>query len=259
MTSRAINARMFFTPVSPYEDAMRQAGDLIKFHRQTFGGCTMMADDDGVSAEQVQQVAEAVAQGAAAGAAAGATAESSSDLGFPADTPLAEMTEDQRNAYHRHMREQNKQRAREWKAVTGDRTPEQLRAELDELNRLRTERMTDAERAVEAAREEGRRLEAAKFAPRLARMAFEGALSHVDEDRRKVLLDTIDLSKVITEDGDVDTDKVRTLAATLAPGKGEAGHDFGAGRRGNGSSSTKSGVAAGAALFEARKKPTPTT
>ncbi|MCA9549786.1 MAG: glycosyltransferase family 4 protein [Myxococcales bacterium] len=46
------------------------------------------------------------------------------------------MTPEQKAAFDRHKREQNKAERARWRAVTGDRTPEQLKKELDELAAL---------------------------------------------------------------------------------------------------------------------------
>lgn len=175
----------------------------------------------------------------------------SDDLGFPRDTPVSEMTAEQKAAYDAHKREQVRKAKREWKDATGDRTAAQVKADLAELAKLRTEKMTDGERAVETAKAEGRREASLALAPQM----FDVALSHVDADRRAVLIDSIDLSKVIKEDGTIDTAKVTTLASTLAPtGKDQGGgnqYDLGGGRR---NSTTSSGVSAGAEMYQSSRK-----
>ena len=88
------------------------------------------------------------------------------------------------------------------------------------------------------------------------------ALRHVDEDRRKVLIDNTDLSRVINEDGSIDTDKVQSIAEALAPagtdGDKKRHRDFGAGDR---RTDKTSGVAAGREAYRERrgKKSTTTT
>lgn len=173
------------------------------------------------------------------------------DKGFPENTPVAEMTVEQRAAYWEHQSKKHEGRNRDLLKITGGKYGDELREQFDELGRLRTEHMSDGEKAVEQAKAEGRREASLALAPQM----FDVALSHVDEDRRKVLIDSIDLSKVLNTDGTIDTDKVTTLASTIAPAdKGQGSQrdpDYGGGkRRESGSTGVKSGVA----LYESRRK-----
>jgi hypothetical protein len=184
--------------------------------------------------------------------------EPPADPGFPKDTPVAEMTAEQQSAYYKHQARKHEERNREWLAAAGGKTAAEIKAEREELAALRTEKMTESEKAVESAREEGRQAAAREYAPKMARLAFDTALAHVDEDARQVLIDSLDLTKVITDSGDIDTAKVKTIAGTLAPAdKGKGGQrDFGGGRR---ESAGKSGVAAGGDMYSARTKKSTTT
>jgi hypothetical protein len=175
------------------------------------------------------------------------------DLGFPKDTPVAEMTAEQQSAYYKHQARKHEDRNREWLAAAGGKTAAEIKAEREELARLRTEKMTDSEKAVEAAKEEGRQAAAREYAPKMARLAFDTALAHVDEEARQVLIDSLDLTKVITDSGDIDTAKVKTIVGTLAPADKDKGgqRDYGGGRR---ESAGKSGVAAGSEMYSARTK-----
>lgn len=173
------------------------------------------------------------------------------DKGFPPNTPVAEMTVEQRAAYWEHQSKKHEGRNRDLLKITGGKYGDELREQFDELGRLRTEHMSDGEKAVEQAKAEGRREASLALAPQM----FDVALGHVDEDRRKVLIDSIDLSKVLNTDGTIDTDKVTTLASTIAPAdKGQGSQrdpDYGGGkRRESGSTGVKSGVA----LYESRRK-----
>lgn len=175
------------------------------------------------------------------------------DPGFPKDTPVAEMSDKQQAAYYKHQSRKHEERATEYRSAADGKTAAEIKAERDELAKLRTEKLTDSEKAVEAAKEEGRQQAAKEFAPKMAKLAFETALAHVDEDRRKVIVENIDLSRVITDTGDIDADKVTTIANTLAP-TGKDGstrsHDFGAGRRTPPAPGT--GVSAGRSRYEER-------
>ena len=174
------------------------------------------------------------------------------DLGFPANTPVAEMTLEQQVAYHKHQSRKHEERSKTWQTIAGGKTPEQVKADLEAAETLRKEQMTDAQRQVEEAKNQTRAATVMEVGASAARAALEFALGHDPEKNDKSsLIDTLDLSKLLTENGQVDTAKVRALVATIAPsatGQGQQ-HDYGAGYRG-GSSST--GVAAGRSRYQER-------
>lgn len=170
--------------------------------------------------------------------------------GFPENTPRAQMKPAEQIAYDAFHGRKHEQRATEYREAAGGKTAAEVKAAFDELATLKQASLTDGERAVETAKAEGRREASLAIAPQM----FDVALAHVDEDRRAVLIDTIDLSKVIKEDGTVDTAKVKTIADSLAPadkGPGGGRHDFGAGRRGG---AVKSGVGAGVDMYQSSRK-----
>lgn len=183
-------------------------------------------------------------------------ADPSSDLGFPAGTPVDQMASDQQAAYYRHQARKHEDRNKDLLKLTGGKYGDDLKADLDELATLRQSRMTDGEKAVEDAKRTAREDAQREFGPRMARIAFDAALAHIeDDDERSELIDTLNLNSVLTDEGDVDTAKVRRIVTKIAPadkGQGNERHDFGAGRRGVGA--VKTGVSAGADLFAARKK-----
>ena len=198
--------------------------------------------------------AAATAKADADTAAAREAEEAAKDNGFPKDTPRAQMKPSEQTAYDAFHGRKHEQRATEYREAAGGKTAAELKADMAELATLRTSQLTDGEKAVATAKAEGRREASLAVAPQM----FDVALAHVDEDRRKVLIDSIDLSKVIKEDGTVDTAKVKIIAENLAPADKEPGrqHDYGAGRR---ESVTKSGVAAGSDMFAASRSKSSTT
>ena len=197
---------------------------------------------------------EAVTAAAKADADTAAANEAAKDNGFPKDTPRAQMKPSEQTAYDAFHGRKHEQRATEYREAAGGKTAAELKADMAELATLRTSQLTDGEKAVATAKAEGRREASLAVAPQM----FDVALAHVDEDRRKVLIDSIDLSKVIKEDGTVDTAKVKIIAENLAPADKEPGrqHDYGAGRR---ESVTKSGVAAGSDMYAASRSKSSTT
>jgi hypothetical protein len=170
------------------------------------------------------------------------------DLGYPKDTPVKDMKPEEQIAFHKHKREQNRQQVQAWKQVTGDRTPEQLQAELAELERLRREKMTPDQQAIEDAKASTRQEVQREAGKNAARIALEVALRDLPEADRNASIDILDMSRFLTESGGVDTGKVLAAAERIAPSRGNSrGFDLGAGQRGG--SGGKSGVAAGAAMF----------
>lgn len=156
------------------------------------------------------------------------------DLGFPKDTPVAEMDAKQEAAYWRHQSKKHEQRNREWLDAAGGKSAADLKADREKRER---EQMTPAEQQLVDARKEGREAALTEVRPQFVRMAFNTALAHIEKDEeRQELIDTLDLSKFLDDKGNVDTAKVATVAQRLAPaGKGEGGrYDFGGGHRGSG-------------------------
>lgn len=186
---------------------------------------------------------------------------SSSDKGFPENTKPDDMTVDQRAAYYQHQARRHEERNKALLAITGGKYGDDLAAELADLRKIRDANLTDAQRAVEEAKREALAEATKSFGTKLAAAEFRAALAHVDGERRDQIIEGLSLEKYLTESGDVDTDKVKSYAATIAPadkGTGGGSHDFGAGRRGG--TAAKSGVSAGAEMYRSsRKKSSSTT
>jgi hypothetical protein len=187
--------------------------------------------------------------------------DSAKDKGYPANTPISAMTADQRAAYFEDKARTEENRRKELLKLTGGKYGDDLKAEMTELARLREERMSDAEKAVDEARKTVRAEVSQEYGPRMVRTAFDLLLGDMPEQERTDAIEVLDLSKFLTTDGNVDTAKVKAHAAAIAPAKdmgGSTRRDFGQGPRGN-TGAKKTGVAAGADLFAARRKPTTTT
>lgn len=156
------------------------------------------------------------------------------DLGFPKETPVAEMQPAEQAAYWKHQSRKHEGRSTEFQRLVGNRTADQLKADLAELESVRQEKLTPSEKALEEAKKAAREDTLREFTPRLAAMALHAALTTLPEDAREAFIDTVDLSKFITKNGEVDTGKVADLAKQLAPAGTEVGgtrYDYGAGRR----------------------------
>lgn len=128
----------------------------------------------------------------------------------------------------------------------------------DELEALKRSQMSDQEKAVDeariAARAEALRDVGAKLVDAEIRAASAGRMS---DEQRTVLLDGLDRSRFLTDDGDVDTAKVASFIDGIAPAKGDDGKrfpDLGQGRR---PGKVKPSVAAGRDMYEASKTKAP--
>lgn len=181
------------------------------------------------------------------------------DLGFPKDTPVAEMTLEQQVAYHRHQSRKHEQRATEYRSAAGGKSAAEVQAELEQLRR---DKMTADERAIDDAKRQAREAATSEFGPKAVRAALNVLLGDMPEEERNAEVDLLDLTKFLTADGDVDTDKVRRAAERISPadkgGDQRRRRDFGAGDRKHDKSS---GVAGGRDLFKERRggKTEPTT
>lgn len=211
--------------------------------------------DSTTTAQAAQAVTEATPATVAAATAVQAvpTARSeTTELGFPPDTPVAEMTPAERVAYDRHQREQNRARKAEWTAATGGRTAAEVKADLEELAALRLEKLTPPERAIEDARRDARAAALKETAPLLVRAEFKAAVAgRLTPEELNDLLEPMDLTKFLTPTGEVDTDKVTRYTTDHIPGGTKQWPDMGQGRRGTAAKTT--GVAAGRELAKQRQ------
>ena len=140
------------------------------------------------------------------------------DPGFPADTPVAEMTSEQQLAYWKHQSRKHERRADERKDY------DQLKAAADELAALKAASQTDAERALEQAREEARRegenLGAARYLTDAVKAKFQHLTGKSDEEVATAFAH-VNAQSFTTDQGDIDgaahTAFAATYGATAAP------------------------------------------
>ncbi len=139
----------------------------------------------------------------------------------PADAPADESDKDWKAEHEKAIAE-----ARKWEA----------RAKADhekvkELDKLQRASMTDLEKAVADAREEGRATAIREATTELVDARMEAAASgRLSEKQLAVLLDGYDRTKFLTDDGKVDAAKVAKFIEAIAPAKGTP--DLGQGPRG---------------------------
>lgn len=120
-----------------------------------------------------------------------------------------------------------------WKSLARKHESEakKLRAEAD---KLRASSQTDAEKAVETAKAEGRQAAQLEFGQRLAGAEIKAALTGVVPNPAEIVED-LNLAKYVTDDGEVDGEAVAALKKKYEgfARQGRPGPDLGQGRRGD--------------------------
>lgn len=133
--------------------------------------------------------------------------------GYPANTPLEQMSAEQREAYWRYH-------SRKWENIAKGRNDyDELRAKAAELEQLRAATATDAEKAVAAARAAGYAEATQKASTILVDAHVRAALGNrLTPDRVDALAATLDHRHFLGADGlSVDAAKVTAFADAVAP------------------------------------------
>lgn len=176
------------------------------------------------------------------------------DPGFPAGTPLEQMTPDQQIAYWKHY-------SRQHEATAKARADYDVQAEkARKFDEMQAANATEQEKAVQAAAAQARADALKETTPRLVTAEFRAATAgRLTPEQLTAALEPLDMSKFLDATGNVDVTKVATHAALLSPAgapTSPAFPDLGQGQR---PGTAAPSVAAGRAMFEAQKKPAPTT
>lgn len=158
------------------------------------------------------------------------------DHGYPADTPLEQMSAEQREAYWKHQARKHEDRNRAYGGVT----PEQVRTLTEEAERRRREQLPADQQALEKAKDDVRaELRRSEVGPARVEAAFARASAgRLDPAVLDGFLEDVDLARYLNDDGTVNTDKVTARVASLAGanggngGRGGRTPDLGQGRRG---------------------------
>lgn len=162
------------------------------------------------------------------------------DKGFPEGVPLEQMTVEQQAAYWKHYARQHEQRNKDLLDLA-DGDPDKLKEKVQGYDQLRQQQQTEQERAVEAAKAEGRQEAMDSIGPRLVAAEMRAqAAGRIGDEQLATLTSSLNASQFLDSNGDVDTDKVKSLidslvpAQTPEPGKGDGAGphpDLGQGRR----------------------------
>lgn len=233
-------------PVLSDADRLWLASTFARNHA-AYAGWTMDGSDDADN-NSSDKGDDADKNGSDKDGTGGKAEDKADDLGYPADTPVAEMTLEQQVAYHKHQSRKHEQRATAYRTAAGGKSADELKGIVTEAEQARRDKLTVDERALEDARTEGRNALLSELGPAAVRSAFDLLLpADMPQKEKDEHLDTLDLSKFLTDAHQVDTAKVRAAVGRISPDKGQGGQghqrDWGQGRRG-GSSAKPGSVSA---------------
>ncbi|MDO5619279.1 AAA family ATPase [Kocuria sp.] len=178
----------------------------------------------------------------------GGQAPADQGTGFPAETPLAEMTGEQREAYWKHQ-------ARKHEKTVKDRADyDDLKVKAEQFDQLQEASKTPDQKALDAAIAKARADTLAEVADERVRSAFQARGANIAPEALEKFLSRVNLASYIGADGTVDVDQVADSLSLLnsadtAQQRGTPRPTHQGFQRHAGASS----VAAGRALFEARQ------
>ena len=146
-----------------------------------------------------------------------ADSDGNADAGFPANTPVAQMTDAQKAAYYLH---QNRQTDNKLKAFNGF-TPQDVSAMWSRLEELETERLSASDKALRDATEQAasaaRTEVEAQWQSRVQQLQLENVASRVikDDNQLQAFLAITDPAKFVGDNGEIDQEKVKTHLTPL--------------------------------------------
>lgn len=117
----------------------------------------------------------------------------------------------------------------DWKAMARKHERE-AKANAKELEKLREQSKTDQEKAIDAAKTEGRTAALVEAGTKVAAAEIKAALSGVVPDP-KAIVEDLNLSKYVTDDGEVDEDAVKALREKYAALGGKQSPSFDGGAK----------------------------
>lgn len=168
------------------------------------------------------------------------------ESGFPANTPVAEMTDKQAAEYWKHQARKHEGRVKSM----GDY--DTLKANSEQYAKLVEASKTEQEKAIDSAKAEARTATLREVGSRLVDAQITAvSAGRMSDGMRTALLDGLDRSRFLTADGDVDADKVKAFVDGIAPaGAGTTKPvDLGQGKRGGNAAPS---LADGSSLYAER-------
>lgn len=129
--------------------------------------------------------------------------------GFPEGVAIAEMTEAQQTAYWKHYARQHEDTVKGF----GGLTPKQVTEMQDRIKAFETEKLTDSEKAVEAAKveaaEAARTAAESEWKPRLQASELKAIAGTIlEKEQLASFLAIADVTKFAKDDGSIDEEKV---------------------------------------------------
>lgn len=136
---------------------------------------------------------------------------------FPPGTPVKDMEPAEQTAYWKHQARKHEDRVKAY----GETTPEQLsklQADAAERQKALDEKKPDDVKALDAAREEGRKEARREAAPRLVGAEIKAvAAGRIAGPALVALIANLNHENFLTDKGEVSTDKVTELVNGIAP------------------------------------------
>lgn len=149
-------------------------------------------------------------------------------------TPTVSTPENQETGEPAELGEAGKKalKAERDRAATAEKEAKELKARLDQLERAQ---MSEQERVVAEAIDKAKHDTRSEYAGLLVAAEVKvAATGLLDAEQVDSLLNTVDLTKFLTEDGQVDTDRITTFVQGIAPkNDGVRSVDLGQGARSN--------------------------
>jgi len=180
-------------------------------NRDRFGGWRMDGSGEG----------GAGGEGGHSGTGEESAGGSDGDKGYPSDTPVAEMTADQRAAYWEHHSKKHESMLKAERRERGNITADELKALREKAKRaddLDYELGSDKDKAVADARKQATDETRGEFVPKLVQAEFRAAnAGRLDADQLTALIEDLDLSKFVLDTGEVDVDRIAEKIDALAP------------------------------------------
>lgn len=145
------------------------------------------------------------------------------DKGFPENTPVAEMTHEQRAAYYKHQNRQTDNKLAAFKGVT----PEQVAQLQQENETLKNDKLSADEKALKEATQkagdDARAAADAQWRPKYLASELKGVAAGVIKDQEQLasFLAMTDATKFAREDGELDHEKVMGHLTALFGGGGQ--------------------------------------
>lgn len=204
--------------------------------------------------EQNNEVQGTDAQGTQApgGGEAAKPDAGTNDQGFPENTPWRDMTLGEQVEYWKANARKHEQNNKAMSDYA------ELKAKAEKLAEIEQANMTEQEKAVTAAAKEAREATLKEVGARLVDAQFTvAAAGRMDAERLSALLEGVDRTRFMKDDGSADADRVKAFVDSVAPAakQQEQHHEFGQGSR---QGSAAPSVEAGMALYK-QLNPQPTS